>query len=297
MNVSDIEGGQQRLIFEARAVKLPEGPTSAPAQSAPAAADPPPRLHGPLGGLPLNPEDFYKVLAQINGMSDRDARVKRLRELVQQHPDDPWSIVWEFHIAVMLGQNDDPDHHERIEPEQSLAMLRHILSRYDHKVYFSDHPMGETCSPDLMMPRAAILAASIYNGYLHDPKMARQYATLAMEDLDWTFRKRTQDWANALRPTAARSRHLAAFWKRQNIAGRVAAWEKEKLDAAAGLAVGPYEKEVAAAAVRQFGLSYGSQRASEVPAIMHKIIDDFPNSPVAAAALGHIDLANAAATP
>ncbi len=46
---------------------------------------------------------------------------------------------------------------------------------------------------DLMVPAAAILAASIYNGYLHDPKMARQHTTLAMEDLDWTFRKRTQD--------------------------------------------------------------------------------------------------------
>ncbi len=293
MSVSDIKGGGAGLVFRARAVKLPGEPTSA--QSAPAAADPEPRLRGPVSAVPRNPSDLQKVLAQVNGMPDRDARLKRLREVVQQHPDDPLNIVLEFHIATMLGQNDDPEHNERIEPEQSLAMLRHILRQYDHKAYFSDHPMGETCSPDLMVPRAAILAASIYNGYLHDPKMARQYTTLAMEDLDWTFRKRTQDWANAPKPTQPDPAFGGPF-EESKYAGRVAAWEKHKLDAAAGLAIGPYEKEVAAAAIRQFGLSYGPQHPSQVVAIMHKIIDDYPNSPLAVAAQMHIDLASTAAT-
>ena len=205
-----------------------------------------------------------------------------------QRAADPWSIILAFDIATLLGQNPDPDHHQPVHPHESLAVLKYIVQHYDHKIYYNPEPAGETCSPSLMVPRAAIMAASIDTGLMHDLPAARAYATIALDDLDWTFRTRSHDWANAPRPLPP----LSPFDDRTEPAkyrSRVAAWEKAQRDAAAGLAIGPYEKQLAEAAVRQYGLSYGPQPPAQVIPIMQRLVDRYPRSPIATAAQSHID--------
>ena len=301
MNVSDIDGGVDNLLWWASAVEetaaRPAIPASQPAPAATGPARPEVQPKPPLGnpGAMFIPDELQKEIAAALGAPDRDARVARLRIALAQRAGDPWAIVLEFDIATLLGQNPDPDHHQEVHPEESLAVLRRIVEHYDHKVYYNSRAIGETCSPRFMVPRAAIIAASFDNGLLHDFPDARAYALTAMDDLDWTFRKRTQDWAEAPRPAPLGPMEQTPT-EEAKYNSRVAGWEKDKRDAAAGLAIGPYEKELAEAAVRQYGLSYGPQRPDEVAPIMQRLIERYPKSPIATAAQGHIDRARAPAT-
>jgi len=298
MNVSDIDGGVDNLLWWASALEetaaRPATPASQPVAAASGPARPEVQPKPPLGypGAEFIPDELRKEIAAALRAPDRDARVARLRSALAQRADDPWAIVLEFDMATLLGQNPDPDHHQEVHPEESLAVLRRIVEHYDHKAYYNSRTIGETCAPTFMVPRAAIIAASIDNGLVHDFPGARAYAMTALDDLDWTFRKRTQDWANAPRP-APLPPMLQGPMEVAKYNSRVAGWEKDKQDAAAGLAIGPYEKELAEAAVRQYGLSYGPQRPEEVAPIMQRLIERYPKSPIATAAQGHIDHARA----
>jgi hypothetical protein len=120
------------------------------------------------------------------------------------------------------------------------------------------------------------------------------YATIALDDLEWIFRTRSHDWANAPRPLP---RGFDEPNEKAKYESRVNAWEKEKRDAAAGLAIGPYEKELAEAAVRQYGLGYGPQRPEDIAPVMRTLIERYPQSPIATAAQTHIDRAHASLLP
>ena len=49
------------------------------------------------------------------------------------------------------------------------------------------------------------------------------------------------------------------------------------------------ELAIAGAAVRQFGYSFGPQHPSEVPAVMERILREFPDTPLAKIAQHHIE--------
>ncbi len=291
LNVSNIEGPTQDLTFWAEAVRN-EGPGSVLAHSPLR----PIKLNFPSKSVNGRPQasatldDIKSDLAAAMRAPDRDARVERLRAALARRAGDPLAIVLEFNIAVLLGQNPDPNHHQGVHPEQSLAVLQHIVQHYDHKAYYQANAVGEACSPSLMVPRAAIMAASIYNGYLHDGSQARADTIIAMEALDWTFRQRTKDWANAPQPAPPFAFNDTLI-EQAKYKSCVAQWEKEKRLAAAGQAIGPYEMAMAEAAVRQYGLSYGPQRPEQVAPIMKRLIARFPGSPIATAAQNHINRA------
>jgi hypothetical protein len=278
------------LNLLATAVEIvPTAPATQPATkpaTAPAAPEVPQKPLLPRGMF--LPDELHKELALIYGIPDRDGRVKLLRDILAQRAKDPLAIVLELQIATLLGQNPDPKHHQEVEPEESLAVLRHICATYNHKDYYQPDPAGETCSPELMVPRAAIMAASVYGGLLQDRDRAKNYATVALDDLFWTYIQRTRDWLNAPAPAPLRP-EFGGPMEEAKFQSRVAGWQERKRKAAAGEAIGPYEKELAEAAVRQYGLSFGPQSPAQVVPIMQQLIDRYPTSPIAVAAQGHVN--------
>jgi hypothetical protein len=179
-----------------------------------------------------------------------------------------------------------------VRPEEALALWREIVGHYDHRAYYLPESIGESCAPEFMVPRAAILAASTYIGLLGDGEQGRAYAIVALDQLAWTFRARTAAWATMPRPEPS-----PLDWRGETeqsiMKVRIAAWEETQRKAAAGEAVGSYEKELAAAAVRQYGLSFGRQRPADVLKVMQEVIDRYPGTPAARAAQGHIAAAQA----
>ena len=287
MNVSDIDAPKIEISFNAAAVELRTGPPATPASkpvataTAPTApkADQKPRL--PYPASTFLPDELSAEIKATMDAPDRDGRVQRLRAALAQRVDDPLAIVLEFNIATQLGQNPDPGHHQEARPLEALVVLEHIVGHYDHKVYYTPETSGETCSPRFMVPRAAIMAASIDNGLVHDAPAAKAYAFAAMDSLDWTFQKRTADWTNTPRPDPMPAPFNGGT-EEAKYQSRVAGWEKRKVDAAAGRAIGPYEKELAQAAVRQYGLSFGPQTPEEVIPVMraaHRAATTAPRLP------------------
>ncbi len=116
-------------------------------------------------------------------------------------PGDPQNIGLEFKIGTMVAQNPDPAHGQPVRPLDALPVFEGIVARYDHKVYYQEEPVGGGDSPELMVPRAAVLAASIRTGALHDEIKAREYLMVAMKDLQWTYEKRKNDWLSAPKPS------------------------------------------------------------------------------------------------
>jgi len=291
MNVSEANALTIDLQFFAAAVDLNGAP--AKAASAPASSPSQPRVEQkPLLPSPSSkflPTELKDEIAAAMSAADRDARVERLRSVLARRANDPWAIVMEFNIATLLAQNPDAEHHQDARPLEAIPVLEHIIKHYDHKIYYNADPLGETCSPRYMVPRAAVMAASIQNGLLYDGAAARALALSALDNLDWTFQKRTADWLNAPRPEPMPAA-FGAPMEDAKFQSRVAAWEKCKADALAGKAIGPYEKDLAQAAVRQYGLSFGPQRPHEAIETMKSLITKYPASPIAAAAQTHIDV-------
>ena len=69
---------------------------------------------------------------------------------------------------------------------------------------------------------------------------------------------------------------------------RVDLWWQRRTASEKGQVFGAMETSIIVAAVRQFGLSYGNQHAEDVPAVMGLIVREFPGTPMATIAQGHI---------
>lgn len=300
INISDfpdggkLEGG---LVFTASAVALKERAAAQPGPILVAGGGRPAAEGGGTAGdarFGFVPREVRALLMAAAAAPDRDGQVARLREAIKGRPADGWNLVLEFQAATLLGQNTggQAGGEGGVRPEEALTLWREIVGRYDHRAYYVGESIGESCAPEFMVPRSAILAASTCTGLLGDREQGRAYAIVALDQLSWTFRTRTADWSNAPHPEAP-----APGWggemEEAKLKGRIAAWEEKRRQAAAGEALGAYEEELAAAAVRQYGLSFGKQRPAEVLKVMQGVIDTYPGTPAARAAQGHIAAAQA----
>lgn len=230
---------------------------------------------------------FEQEIQASQPAPDRDSRVEHLRRALSLRPEHPQNIVLEFKIATMIGQNNDPVHNQPARPLDSLPLLEAIVERYDHKNYYRSDFMGTgSDSPDLMVPRAAILAASIKTGALGDTQKARELLIRAMKDLQWTFEKRKADWTNAPKPQASLFDETGL--EKAKFEGRIRYWERHKRDAAEGKVFGGLEPAIVEAAVRQFAYTFGN-RPDNVAGAMELILRDFPGTPMAVAAQQKLD--------
>jgi len=232
-----------------------------------------------------------RALHEANETSvDRDVRVEGLHRVVALHPGSPQNLILEFRIGILLGQNNDLRHGKRPDELLSLPIFEGIVQHYDHKAYYTTNPGDDSDSPELMVPQAALLAASTRTGKLNDGKKARELLVIAMKDLQWTWEKRRADWIAAPKPA-----FNPIDESPEENARHIQIWEHRKHEAESGkVDMGPYGKAIMEAVVRQYGLSYGPQHPGEVPAVMREIITLVPDTPMAQIAQGHIALANGA---
>jgi hypothetical protein len=108
-----------------------------------------------------------------------------------------------------------------------------------------------------------------------------------------TCEQRTKDWANEPSPPEVREDDPfggpieRAKWK-----SRMHMWEQRQKRAKEGDVFSPLEMGTVEAAVRQYGYSFGlRQKAGDVALAMGTVIRDFPGTPMAKIAEGHIEKA------
>jgi hypothetical protein len=236
--------------------------------------------------------NFDAELKATEGNRNRDDRIRHFRNALRLRPGDPQNIVLEFDIGVELGQRYDPAHHVFPKEREALAVFEEIVRRYDHKTYYRQTPEGTSESPELMVPRAAILAASTLTGLLQQNENARQYLMVAMKDLIWTYQKRRWDWANEPAPVRPPPLFVLLDAPDDGRFDRQMKWWQATTRAAARNDVSiaePYGPELVEAAMREYRLSYGSQKPADVAAAMQPIADLFKDTPLAKLAKQQIE--------
>jgi hypothetical protein len=220
---------------------------------------------------------------------DRDSKVEHWRKALSYRPNDPRNLPIEYRIGVELSQTVDPVHQEGPRPREALPVFMHILQQYKHMEYYTGEMVNRSESPELMVPGAAIHAASLERGLNRDSTKARELVVLAMEMLEQTYRGRVEDWTKKGAPPRPRDDDPEAGpmeiskWK-----SRLHFWEERKKRAADGEVFGELEMALVRAAVRQFGYSFGPQKPHEVPVVMAQVVKMFPGTPMARVAEEHI---------
>jgi len=245
-----------------------------------------------LDGTPVAPAargtpSFYAEVKSAETAQDRNGKIQFLRNAIALRPGDPQNILLEFKIATLIGQTNDIAHNQEASPRDALPLFEEIIRRYDHKVYYQTEPGLNNKSPELVVPRSAILAASILRGLFHENEKSRDYVRIAMDDLAWTYKTRKAEWESAprpLMPDEPRDPKKAM----EEFAADVRAWEARRREASAGNVMGHDGQPIVEAAVMEFGLSFGPQHPGDVAAVMQHVIDDFPNTPMAVVANEHI---------
>jgi hypothetical protein len=245
-----------------------------------------------------SPVDFAAELSAARAALDRDGRVAHLRRALALRPGNPLNIQIEFRIGNMLCFNPDTMHHEPVRPMEALGIFEGIMSRYDHKTYYEPNPAGASDDPQLMVPRSAILAASILllprphaTTQPDDGLNVKTYLESAMADLQWTYSHRREDWLKAPKPIdLPPGVEPSIGW----YARRVALWEYRKNEATAGNAkevLGVDGMTLIATAVRLYGTAVVGQHPEKLPSAMKALIHDFPNTLIAAEAQHQLDQA------
>lgn len=232
---------------------------------------------------------FNEELELAEKAPDRDSRVEHLRRALSYRPNHPDNLRIEYRMATMLHQNTDRAHNQGVRWEDALPIYEGIVERYDHMDYYLPIGVDVGTSPQHYVVSAAILAGGIHMYRRRDLRNAREYFFKAMEFLNMTFERRKKQMANAPPP------QLTPFEEgprgKQKLEWRMAEWAKHREDAAAGNVFAPRELRHAEAAVREYGTSFGLQKATEVPMAMSDIILAFPGTPMAKAAQRHVDRA------
>ena len=227
-------------------------------------------------------------MAAAKKAANRDEKVLHLSNALALRPDDPENLRIEFDLGIELGQRYPPRQHE------SLEVFENIIRQYDHKAYYTIEPEDSSESPELMVPRAAILCSSILNS-IRQHNAARAYDEVAMNDLRWTFEKRKSDWLGIPKPIQS---PLSPLNPLEDAMGRpgdfelqVKYWQHGRDIASAGKVdlLGPYGKTLVEAAVRQYRQSFTPGDRKDLSGIMGNIIHDFPNTPLATEAQRLID--------
>lgn len=219
-------------------------------------------------------EEFVHEVVAGGKAAGREEKIAHFRKALELRPGDPGNVVLEWKMAIMMLQS---------EPqmlEEGTVVLKHMVETYDHKVYYRmNNRSSGSDSPDMKMVHATIMLSEL----TRDDGEAQKYIDMAMDNLEWTFRKRTGDVEATPKPTETEN----GFSMRPvSLESRVAAWEKSMADAKAGKAVGPYEQVFAETAVRVLV----GRRKDDVQEALQGVVDRYapmagePESPVVTAA-------------
>jgi len=219
-------------------------------------------------------EEFVHEVVAGGKAAGREERIAHFKKALELRPGDPGNVVLEWKMAIMMLQS------EPQMMEEGTAVLKHMMETYDHKAYYRmNNGSSGSDSPDMKMVHAAIMLSEL----TRDDGEAIKHIELAMDNLEWTFHKRTGDVEAIPKPKETESRFSM---RPESLENRVAAWEKTVADAKAGKAVGPYEQVFAEAAVRVLV----GRRKGEVQEALQGVVDRYaakagePESPVVTAA-------------
>jgi len=254
-------------------------------------SSPPAEAAAPASGT------FDSEIAAAKTETDKTAKITHLHNALQLRPNDPQNIAIEFKIAELMSQNASLTSGEPIISSQSLEIFQHIVRTYDHTVYHPAtppttplSPTDEDESPEMMVPRAAVLAAVRLN-QLGNGDVARKLLDTAMEDLQWTFRQRQADVEKPLPPmkeqddvlilTDPNQPQLASEDRRQQ-------WLANLKRAQSGDLFTPAELAIVQAAVRQYSRTFGPPFEDDVPSALQEIVADYPDTPMAVIAHGRL---------
>lgn len=219
---------------------------------------------------------------------DATQKIAHLSAALQLRPNNPANLPLQFQLGNLLSQeglrleSGKPGAGKSVM-SQALDAFSEIPSKFDHQSYYSREPSDTSDNLQMLVPRACVLAGSIQTGYFNDGAGARKYVKIAMDDLQWTYVKRKQDWSSTPKPVLDPQLDDTKF------RAHLAIWERRIRDAATGDVLSDPEMVVVNAAVREFGYSFGPQRRSEqVEAVMRQISVDYPETPLAKVAQSHI---------
>jgi hypothetical protein len=251
---------------------------------------------GALARAQSTPEidrELAKAEAVLRNES-RDAAVSFLRQAIAAREQDPYAIVLHFRMASMLTDINDTRHKSPSRPLEGLREYEEILRRYKHGDYYTDSPaIDGTWAPQFIVPRAALKAANITRGTGGPPEEARQHLRTAMTAIKETYDRRLNSIRDEPRPTAPGQdggpvphSSLEEKWP-----AMVEAWERRQAAAREGNVLSSFELETAGLVVREFGFTSGPHGPEGVALAMSPILKEFPGTPMARIAQGHIDKA------
>jgi hypothetical protein len=236
---------------------------------------------------------FEEEVQRAEKASERDVKIEHLRNALKHRPGHPDNLAAEFRIAVLLSQYYSSKKPQPVRRRDSVAVYENILQTYKHMDYYSKRPVDSSSDMQFMIPQAAIHLACLYRGLDGDNSKARQWTHFAMECMQKTFEQRMQDWANE--PASPEVREDDPFGGRMERAkwkSRMHMWEQRQKRAKEGDVFSPLEMGTVEAAVRQHGYTFGPiHNAGDVTLAMGTIIRDFPGTPMAKIAEGHIERA------
>jgi|GEM_PF-2124775 len=236
---------------------------------------------------------FNNEISLASQSSRRDAQLDHMNKAILCRPNEPDNLRIELEMAVMLSQRWDPKNPQPLQRDKALHIYEHIVNTYNHMDYYSTDPVNSSTCKQFMVPQAAVHLACLYRGLNDDTAKAREALRMAMQCMNRTYQRRKNDWLNASAPPEVRlDDPLGGPRERAKWKSRMLRWQQRKDAARSGEVFSPLEISLAQSAVRQYGYTFGQkQQLPDVVAAMTEVIRDFPGTPMATVATGHIDRA------
>jgi len=232
--------------------------------------------------LALAKEDFQNE--DYYGMTDHIA------EALSHRPDHPDNIRLEYKMAVAMSQYRNPGDTRPLRRSQALKLFEKIVDTYNHMDYYSLRPEDSDSieMPQMIIPRAAIHAASLNMAMKNDNVRAREYIIKGLDCLYETCKKRKEDWLNEPQPQSPPEylpRREKMKWEM-----RVKAWKERQQKAQEGDVFGIDEMLYARVAIRNYGISFGkTQDIGDVVSAMSEVMKKYPDPPLSKIAAQYID--------
>ncbi|MBN2589481.1 MAG: hypothetical protein JXA96_06445 [Sedimentisphaerales bacterium] len=238
-------------------------------------------------------ENFNAEIKLASEAPDRNSEIEHLQKALEYRPDDPDNIRIEFEIAIAMSQHWDPENPQPMRREESVEYYKRILNNYNHMDYYSIDGINSSSCRQFIIPQASIHLAGLQRGLYGDNESARKTLKISMQCMVQTYEKRKYDWLNANQPKDVKLEgRFGGPVERAKWESRMSMWETRKKKAEAGDVFSKLEMEIAKAAVRQYGLTFGTrQKAMDVALAMGEIIRDYPGTPMAKIAADHIEKA------